>query len=187
MWNVLSVDYIHKSVVFCEFRYFLLLNLLRAGDIFIRRLNVWFFGRTHRLLPYFMCANSESSGETARMRRFAWAFAGRLCDKYDNFMSWLIYPRFFFSPIKISVTDFLAPVSNFYTHWERPSVLCEEKPKCWSLFLPSFSILLLFICHSNVIHRKICVKDFSGTTASRILKFGTNVGFDLLYCVNPLA
>ena len=27
------------------------------------------------------------------------------------------------------------------------------------------------------------VKDFSGTTAPRILKFGTNVGFDLLYCV----
>ena len=25
--------------------------------------------------------------------------------------------------------------------------------------------------------------DFSGTTAPRILKFGTNVGYDLLYCV----
>ena len=37
-----------------------------------------------------MCANSEGSGETARMRRFAWAFAGRLCDKYHNFMSCLI-------------------------------------------------------------------------------------------------
>ena len=38
-----------------------------------------------------MCANSEDSGETARMRRLAWAFAGRLCDKYHNLMSWLIY------------------------------------------------------------------------------------------------
>ena len=46
------------------------------------------FGRTLRLLPYFMCANSEGSGETARMRRLAWAFAGRLCGKYHNFMSW---------------------------------------------------------------------------------------------------
>ena len=27
------------------------------------------------------------------------------------------------------------------------------------------------------------VKDFSGTTALRILKFGTNVGYELLYCV----
>ena len=47
------------------------------------------FGRTLRLLPYFMCANSEGSGETAWMRRLAWAFAGRLCDKYHNLMSWL--------------------------------------------------------------------------------------------------
>ena len=34
---------------------------------------------------------SEGSGETARMRRLAWAFAGRLCDKYHNLISWLIY------------------------------------------------------------------------------------------------
>ena len=26
-------------------------------------------------------------------------------------------------------------------------------------------------------------KDFSGTTVRRILKFGTNVGYDLMYCV----
>ena len=38
-----------------------------------------------------MCANSEGSGETARMRRLAWAFAGRLCDKYHNLMSMLGY------------------------------------------------------------------------------------------------
>ena len=36
-----------------------------------------------------MRANSEGSGETALMRRLAWAFAGRLCDKYHNIMSWL--------------------------------------------------------------------------------------------------
>ena len=34
------------------------------------------------------------------------------------------------------------------------------------------------ISHSNVIHRKICDKDFSGTTLPVILKFGTNVGYD---------
>ena len=39
------------------------------------------------------------------------------------------------------------------------------------------------ISHSNVIHREICVKDFSGTTAPRILKFGTNVGYDWWHCV----
>ena len=49
------------------------------------------FGRTLRLLPYFMCKNSGGSGETERMRRLARAFAGRLCDKYHNLMSWLNY------------------------------------------------------------------------------------------------
>ena len=49
------------------------------------------FGLTLRLLPYFMFANSNGFGETARMRRLAWAFAGRLCDKYHNLMSWLIW------------------------------------------------------------------------------------------------
>ena len=48
-----------------------------------------FNGRTLRLLPYFMCANSEGSGETAQIRRQAWAFAGRLCDKYHDLISWL--------------------------------------------------------------------------------------------------
>ena len=40
-----------------------------------------------------------------------------------------------------------------------------------------------FISHSNVILREICVKFFSGTTAPRILKFGTNVGYDSWCCV----
>ena len=40
----------------------------------------------------------------------------------------------------------------------------------------------LSISHTNVIHvhREICVKEFSGTALPRILKFGTNVGYDLL-------
>ena len=36
------------------------------------------YDRTPCLLPYFKCANSEGCGETARMRKLAWAFAGRL-------------------------------------------------------------------------------------------------------------
>ena len=42
------------------------------------------FCRTLRLLPYLMCVNREGSGKTVQMRRLAWAFAGRLCDKYHN-------------------------------------------------------------------------------------------------------
>ena len=44
-----------------------------------------------------MCATSEGSGETARMRRLAWVFAGRLCGKYHTLISWLNYcmPRWY--------------------------------------------------------------------------------------------
>ena len=41
-----------------------------------------------------MCANSEGSGETARMHRLVWAFAGRLSDKYHNLMSWLNWTQY---------------------------------------------------------------------------------------------
>ena len=41
-------------------------------------LDVWFFGQTLRLLPDFMCSNSEG-------------FAGLLCDKYHNLVRWLRY------------------------------------------------------------------------------------------------
>ena len=37
-----------------------------------------------------MCANSEGSDETVRIRRLARRFAGHLCGKYHNTMSWLI-------------------------------------------------------------------------------------------------
>ena len=47
------------------------------------------FGWAVCLLSYLMLANSEGSGETVRMRRLAWDFAGRLCDTYHNIMRWL--------------------------------------------------------------------------------------------------
>ena len=49
--------------------------------------------------------------------------------------------------------------------------------------LPSFFSFFCSISNSNVMHRGICVKDFSGATAPRVLKFGTNIGYDLLYCI----
>ena len=57
-----------------------------------------------------MCTNSEGSGETARMRRIAWALAGRLCDKYHNLLCWVI-----------SVT-----VSDFFT-WRAYEWLCRSE------------------------------------------------------------
>ena len=49
--------------------------------------------------------------------------------------------------------------------------------------MPSFSIFPFSISHSKVINTEIFVKDVSGTTSSRILKFGTNIRYDRLYCV----
>ena len=48
-------------------------------------LHVWYFWSdpSSTIIPY-VCANTEVSGETARM-----LFAVRLCDKYHNLMSWL--------------------------------------------------------------------------------------------------
>ena len=50
-----------------------------------------------------------------------------------------------------------------------------------------FSLLFLYfpfsISHSKVMNMEIFVKDFSRTTCPRILKFGTKLGNDKLYCV----
>ena len=66
-------------------------------------LHIWFLVRP---FVYFhaLCANSEGFGETS----LTWAYAVRLCDKYHNLMSWLIYlgyTRFFVSECSSEVTE----------------------------------------------------------------------------------
>ena len=53
-------------------------------------LDVWFLVGP---FVYFhtSCVNSEGPGNTAWMCRLAWAFTGRLCDKYHNLKNWLKY------------------------------------------------------------------------------------------------
>ena len=75
-----------------------------------------------------------------------------------------------------------AKVFKFCIHIENGQVYCGKENQDAEICL-LFPFLLFSISHSNVIHREICVKDFSGTTAPRILKFGTNVAYDLLHCV----
>ena len=77
-----------------------------------------------------------------------------------------------------------ARVFKFLIHLMDSQVYCGTENQdadmyCYRLF----PFVLFSISHSNIIDSEICVKDFSGTTAPRILKFGTNVGYDLLYCV----
>ena len=76
-----------------------------------------------------------------------------------------------------------ARVFKFFIHLESGQVFCgAENQDAEIYFYHLFSIFLFSISHSNLIHRNICVKDFSGTAVPRILKIVTNVGYDLLYC-----
>ena len=95
---------------------------------------------------------------------------------------------FIFLSNQISVTDFSASmrarVFKFLIHLESGQVYCGTENQDAEIYLDQlFTFFLFSISHSNVIHREICVKDFSGTTVPRILKFGTNIGYNLLYCV----
>ena len=75
-----------------------------------------------------------------------------------------------------------AKVFKFCIHLESGQVYCEKENQNAEInFCLLFPIFLFSIFHSNVIHTEICVKDFSGTTAPRILKYDTDVGYDL-YC-----
>ena len=78
-----TIEPFHEIMVFFVLRKLILQTRLRSHPV---GLDVWFF-----VLPYFMCANREGSGETGGCAGSPpWAFAGRLCDKYHNLMSWLI-------------------------------------------------------------------------------------------------
>ena len=73
---------------------------------------------------------------------------------------------------------------KFCIHIESGQVYCGKGNQDAEInFCLLFPFLLFSLSHSDVKHREICVKDFSGTTAPRILKFVTNVGYDLLHCV----
>ena len=66
----------------------------------------------------------------------------------------------------------------------RLSVLCNWKLRCLSSFSLLFSIFhffLLSLLYNT--YRLFSVKDFSATTWVRILKFGTKLDSDELYCV----
>ena len=95
------------------------------------------------ILPYFMCANSEGSGETARMRRLAWVFAGRLhvCDKYHDLMSWL----------------------NFAFWFTLPFVRLNSEEDCDLWFWHSLGIFSLFSCNAPLtrIHMLWCFPRFN--------------------------
>ena len=85
-------------------------------------------------------------------------------------ISFSLFVHFSLSPNKFSVTNFLASmgarVFKFCIHIESGQVYCGTENKTEIYFAFFF---LFYISHSNVIHREICDKYFSGTIARRIL------------------
>ena len=109
-------------------------------------------------------------------------------NQHSLYLSFPSFVQFSLSPIKFFVTDFSAPmtarITKFCIHLQTVEVYCIKENHDAEIY---FAFLLLFfffsISHSNVMHREICVKGFSGITAPRILKFGANIGYDYLYRV----
>ena len=52
------------------------------------------FGLSLHLLTNFVYSSSEVSGESAHVRRLAWAFVARQCDEYQNQVSVYCKPKF---------------------------------------------------------------------------------------------
>ena len=77
--------------------------------------------------------------------------------------------------------------SNFLCTLKVAKYVVGQKNKMLRfIFTFSFHFSFFSISQSNVIQREICVKDFLGSTVPRILKLGTNVGYDLLYLVRVI-
>ena len=91
-------------------------------------IDVWFFDRTLRLLSYFLFANIDGSGETARMRRLAWVFAGR------HVISTIISISLFCLILSRTTTQ-------FWTHlnvWLRPHIFSSVIIIGWQIFMHFF-------------------------------------------------
>ena len=84
-----------------------------------------------------------------------------------------LFVHFSFSPIKFSATDFSASMSQSSN---LAKYIVGQKTKMLR-FIFTFSFHVSFFHLSlHIIHRETCVKDFSGPTAPRIWKPGTNIG-----------
>ena len=73
----------HDTLVFLVLRKLILQTCMRSHPV---ELDVWFL-----VGPFIYFHTSHVQTAKARMRRLARAFAGGICDKYHNLMSWLKY------------------------------------------------------------------------------------------------
>ena len=84
----------------------------------------------------------------------------------------------------ISLASINATVFKLCTHNEDNQVYYYKQNQGAEIYFAFFFYFSFFsISQSNVMNVVIFVKDFSGTALPRILKFGTNIRYDKLYCV----
>ena len=86
VYHDVSIEPCHEIMVLSVLCKLILQTRRRSHPV---GLDVWFLDGPSS--TSILCANSEGSGETAWMRRLTWAFTDRLCDKYHNLMSQLIW------------------------------------------------------------------------------------------------
>ena len=144
-----------------------------------------------------MGANSKGSGETAQMRRLGWAFAGRLCDKYHNLMSWLkcekdyqdfsflltwaglfsivfLFCRYFYS------VEFGRVLDTLHGHDDAISCICWKNDVLLTSSWDSTVKVIVVNCTVKI--RKIWTHKI---VAVIILKF-EQLGFTIEYCVQKI-
>ena len=125
-----------------------------------------------------MCVKDFSGTTAPRILKFDTIFGYDLLYRVKEkwtccCLSFPSFVHFSFSPLKLFVTEFSAPiiarVFKFCVHHEKGQVYCEKENQDSVVNLCHFFSIFPFfsISHSNVMHREICVKDFSGTTAAK--------------------
>ena len=98
-----------------------------------------------------MCANSEGSDETAQMHRLAWAFAGHLCDKYHNLMSWLI----FLSEFNTTFTLILKP----FLHKSKGNMAIVQAQKTSKMDKLEYTVRFLKVWSGSTLFAKTCLSE----------------------------
>ena len=79
---------------------------------------------------------------------------------------------------KIKLDFHVISFNSFYCFFLYPGIWSM---KGYIVFVFSVNVCVCVCVHACEL--LFFVKDFSGTTTPRILKFGTNVGYDKLYCI----
>ena len=118
-------------------------------------------GWTLRLLPWFMYANSEGSDETARRRRLAWAFAGRLCDtcKVHSLMSICCVQLVGSGEMKWSD---MVTMKHYSLHWCKTCAMTKRDQRRSKRFITliviEYIINMETILHFNAFHVHVKLK-----------------------------